>query len=659
MKLSHKLITLLIATSFAVVTPVLMITYKNVSDNALLNEKEQFNNILNLEFEIINNAYLVHMNSKVDDVIALKRSLAEQTKSTDANIRSFLQNELSSPIESVFFIDSLNARSSENGVTTYVAYESQTVFPPVLKRILDSNTADIKGRTLKDMLQVKNISAYGEYATFKYKFNDYQDDVLFYFQVLDDVEFLDPAVVMSYVSLRKFKELEEHTTLSIINQMQARFDKLSLYNAAFIALINKEDKILAIKGVLEDINNVKPVLEHAQQKGYIAETIDVLGKGSYLVQSGYLKALGWSIVSAAPYSALQYETKQLVQNLLIYCLLAIGLAIVACLFTLKTIFNPLRSLMQKVNVLRSIQLSHTEELKEFSNSLPSYRNDEIGLLANNFKLLSNELADKLSSLFETTRIKERMQGELHAAREIQLDILNSQSNSPNNEAMSTAFFLEAAKEVGGDLYDYILLKNGKYALIIGDVSGKGVPAALFMSMTVTLIRYALNTNEDLKEAVMNVNNMLASHNDANMFVTLLVLIYDPITSEIEYLNGGHCQPLVVNRETKEVRMLEGLSGPMVGVFEMVEYSSYFDKLGENETLVAFSDGVTEAMNEENVLYSDERLVEFLSQNAHCNTQDMINNIFTSILDFRGEAEASDDITIFSLSHPFEIADKIV
>ncbi len=656
MKLSHKLTALLIITSIVVVTPILLLTYKNVSDNALLNEKEQFTTILNLEFEIINSAYLVHMNSKVEDVLALKRNLSEQTKSTDANIRSFLQNELSSPIESVFFIDSLNARASENNITTYVAYESQKVYPPILKRLIESNVKDIKGRTLSDMLVAKNISPYGEYVTFKYNFNDLKDNILFYFEPLDDVPFLDAAVVMSYVSLRKYKEIEEQTNLDIIRQVQARFEKLSLYNAAFIALVNKQDKVLAIKGELEDMAGIKPALEHAQKTGYIAETLELSEKGEYLVQSGYLKALGWSLVSAAPYTSLQFETKQLVQTLLIYCLIAISIAIFLCLLLLKTIFTPLQSLMQRVNVLRSIQLSHTEELKEFSNSLPTYRNDEIGLLANNFKLLSNELAEKLSSLFETTRVKERMQGELHAAREIQLDILNMQNESPNNEYMSTAFFLEAAKEVGGDLYDYILLKDGKYALVIGDVSGKGVPAALFMSMTVTLIRYALSLENNLKQVIMNVNNMLASHNDANMFVTLFILIYDPLTSKIEYVNGGHNQPLIVNRKTKKVRMLEELSGPMVGVFDTVDYQSYHDVLGEDETLLAFTDGVTEAMNEENVLYSDQRLVDFLSEISNSQPKEMIDKIFNSILEFRGEAEASDDITIFSLSRPFASGD---
>ena len=136
------------------------------------------------------------------------------------------------------------------------------------------------------------------------------------------------------------------------------------------------------------------------------------------------------------------------------------------------------------------------------------------------------------------------------------------------------------------------------------------------------------------------------NNELNMFVTLLIIIFDSKTGEVEYVNGGHCLPLVVDQQTSKLRVLDKLSGPMVGVFDEVEYVSFTDRLNENELLFAITDGVTEAMNEKKELYSDERLEAFLMSNADKEPYKLIDELYRSILKFRGNAEASDDITIF-------------
>ena len=156
--------------------------------------------------------------------------------------------------------------------------------------------------------------------------------------------------------------------------------------------------------------------------------------------------------------------------------------------------------------------------------------------------------------------QKRIEGELNAARNIQIGILPNLNNTMPKSIFAIAAFLEPAREVGGDLYDSFTLEDGPKALVMGDVSSKDVPAALFMTMSVMLKLYALSSGVDPAQTLTRVNALLEEHNPGNMFITLFLALYSPDTGDILYANGGHCPPFVMDTEGR-LRQLKKLSGP--------------------------------------------------------------------------------------------------
>lgn len=273
-------------------------------------------------------------------------------------------------------------------------------------------------------------------------------------------------------------------------------------------------------------------------------------------------------------------------------------------------------------------------------------------LARAFARMGAALAENIRDLMAATASKERMEGELSAARDIQMGILPPPDGAPEICGFSASAFLDPAKEVGGDLYDFFTTRDGRRALVLGDVSGKGVPAALFMSMTVTLVRYALDSGLDPAAAMTRVNAMLEEHNPGNMFVTLFLALYDPRSGELAYANGGHCPPCIVDaRSDRPPRLLEHLSGPLVGVMPGLEYELFLDRLNDGETCLLFTDGVTEAMNENKELYGEERLMELMARHRNARPKELLSLIFQELLRYRGEEPQSDDITMLAFCRP--------
>ena len=248
---------------------------------------------------------------------------------------------------------------------------------------------------------------------------------------------------------------------------------------------------------------------------------------------------------------------------------------------------------------------------------------------------------------EVMTAQKRMEGELSAARDIQMGILPDLDALPPEVGFSISAFLEPAREVGGDLYDCFTLEDGRKVLALGDVSGKGVPASLFMTMTVTLVRSALHSGLPPAQAMTQINALLADHNPGNMFVTLFLGIYTPSTGELIYANGGHCLPLIVNPKG-ELRQLKHLSGPLVGVMPGIEYIQFSDMLDFQESCFLYTDGLTEAMNSAKELYGDSRLNACLEVHTNQTPHALHEAVFADICAFRGDEPPSDDITMMTI-----------
>jgi phosphoserine phosphatase RsbU/P len=238
-----------------------------------------------------------------------------------------------------------------------------------------------------------------------------------------------------------------------------------------------------------------------------------------------------------------------------------------------------------------------------------------------------------------------IQVDLDTARSIQSAILPK--TFPKHPAFELYAAMEPAKEVGGDLYDFFMLDNDRIGLVIGDVSGKGVPAAIFMAVSRTLLRATALEGRPPDRCLTYVNDLLYNESVASMFVTVFYGVLNVRTGELIYANGGHNPPYIVGRNGK-VRIVPQVEGLVLGIMPEVEFKTGAIQLNSGDHLFTFTDGVTEAMNKDQDLYTEERLEGLLASKGELAVTDLVKEVFADVHRYADGTVQSDDITVLSL-----------
>jgi sigma-B regulation protein RsbU (phosphoserine phosphatase) len=282
----------------------------------------------------------------------------------------------------------------------------------------------------------------------------------------------------------------------------------------------------------------------------------------------------------------------------------------------------------------------------------SNRGDEVGKLAAAFSFMQKMLQDYLRRLQETTAAKERIESELRIGREIQMGLLPRKLTGTSGlKNFAIHGFLEPAREVGGDFYDYFYIDYGHLCLVIGDVCGKGVPASLFMAvcktlvrLTTTLIRALTAEGASPDEVLRRVNSELARENEQCMFVTIFLAHVELETGKVEYSNAGHHPPFWVSADGS-LRTLDRLRALPVGVKPSVPYAKGFLRLLPGDVLFMYTDGITEAENSQGSFFSEDRLKECLTACCGESLEECANRVVQKVANFRASSPQSDDITL--------------
>jgi phosphoserine phosphatase RsbU/P len=207
----------------------------------------------------------------------------------------------------------------------------------------------------------------------------------------------------------------------------------------------------------------------------------------------------------------------------------------------------------------------------------------------------------------------------------------------------------AAKSVGGDFYDFFRFDDDHVAFFIGDVAGKGMPAAIYMAVCRTMLKAIGSEVRDPAECISKVNNMLIPESDVTTFVTVFYGVLNFKTGELYYCNGGHNLPYLVSGEGS-VSELEDVGGLLLGKFENAPYEMGTLQLNPGDTLVTFTDGVTEAENEDQEFFEEERVVRNLKKNSSKSLNSLVKGLFLDVMKFTGTATQSDDITVLSVRY---------
>jgi sigma-B regulation protein RsbU (phosphoserine phosphatase) len=363
----------------------------------------------------------------------------------------------------------------------------------------------------------------------------------------------------------------------------------------------------------------------------------------------YVRSLDWYVAAVASDAAINAPATALVtrQALVFGGGLAIGL--VLAWVVASGIARPLVRLGSRAHSLSATDFTQARSTDAISD-LPLARADEIGALARAFAFMETELYRNVRSLMEVTGERERIEGELGVARDIQLGLLPKVFPAfPERDDIDLHAALVSAREVGGDLYDFHL-DGDEISFTIGDVAGKGVPAALFMAITKTLMQTAGENNDGPGEAVREVNEHLARDNPNAMFVTAVHGVLDCRDGAVRYANGGHNPPVVMRRDGA-CEIMRGVSGPALGALDGVDYCSFETRLAPGDLLFLYTDGVTEAMNEAGELYGETRMLAVLGA---CPMGASAEAVIAAIMDdlerHVGAAAQSDDITILALRY---------
>lgn len=387
----------------------------------------------------------------------------------------------------------------------------------------------------------------------------------------------------------------------------------------------------------------------AEDGGRRGDSILIAGDGEVLEgRATHLKALDWYVAGAASRDAMRAPARELVarQALIFVATLALGL-LLAYLFA-DRISRPLNRLALYAKALPAIDFTAAGAGGDLSSRLPVHRRDELGRLAEAFVFMEGSLHRNVRSLMEATAARQRIEGELGVARDIQLGMLPKLFPPfPDRPEIDLHAVLVSAKEVGGDLFDYYFLDDRRLCFTIGDVAGKGVPAALFMAVTKTLIKAAAEREPDPAAMLARANDEVSRDNPNAIFVTLLIGILDIATGEIRYANAGH-NPPVVMRGDGATELLRPISGPAAGVMEDIDFAPLGTRLAPGDTLLLYTDGVTEAMDTDGVLYGMERLLSRLDLGTAAGSEALVNDILADVKAHAGNAEQSDDITILAL-----------
>jgi sigma-B regulation protein RsbU (phosphoserine phosphatase) len=345
--------------------------------------------------------------------------------------------------------------------------------------------------------------------------------------------------------------------------------------------------------------------------------------------------MDWEIVLIIPENDFIGSIKKANWKAVLLALYFLIIAIILVWVLSRGISRPIVNLTEEIKNIKDfpLVLSSEEETTEVAD------------LKDAFNQMGDQLKEYMENLKETTAAKERIESELKIAHDIQMGILPKIFPPfPDRHEFDIYATLEPAKEVGGDLYDFFFMDDDHFCFTVGDVSGKGVPAALFMAVTKTLIKTKATQGLTAENILTRVNEDLSLDNPSVMFVTLFLGILNIRTGELDYCNGGHNPPYLIHTNGS-VEAMKTTNGMALGVMEDFQYTSKRIVLEKGTTIFMYTDGITEAMNEREELFSEERLENELIVLKDKSTQEMAVGVMERINTFSEGMPQFDDITM--------------
>lgn len=367
----------------------------------------------------------------------------------------------------------------------------------------------------------------------------------------------------------------------------------------------------------------------------------------YTIIYNPIERTGWAMATVIPSNILNQRSRIVGAIIIFFMLVGMLILFFVCRSTMKRLTKPLNRFAKSADAIAN---------GEIDTPLPVIKTkDEMMHLRTSFESMQKSLIQQIEETKTINEQKGRIEGELQVARGIQMAMLPKTFPAyPDRTEMDIYGQLTPAKEVGGDLYDFFL-RDEKIFFCIGDVSGKGVPASLLMAVTRSLFRNIAAHESSPSQIVSQINDAMADTNETMMFVTLFVGVLDLPTGRLRYCNAGHCAPIILNSDAKELPIVPNVPS---GVMADFRFQAQETVITPGTTIFLYTDGLTEAENVEVELFGEERVMSVAKEN--CNNEmkeikplELIQNMTNAVHAFVRGAEQSDDLTMMAISYKKE------
>lgn len=345
----------------------------------------------------------------------------------------------------------------------------------------------------------------------------------------------------------------------------------------------------------------------------------------------------WRVIFVIPTNELFNDLDVMLKEILIVSFIGILLILFIIIIIFNRLFSPL------VQAVKSIQRFSFGEWGKQTKS----RKNEIELLNESLQELQMQYGSYMKEQLQIKKDKRKYEKDLKSAKEIQRTIIPQDYRFlETHQEIDLYAILQPAESIGGDLYDFFFIDEKHLLFTMGDVSGKGIPAALFMAVASTMIK-TQSTNLSAKNIVDVVNKSLSKENSNQHFLTLFLGILDIETGILDYCNAAHNYPFLLSKN-KKVIQLEQTHGLPIGVYFNKTYKSHSIVLAKDDVLVLYTDGVTDCKNERGELYGMNRLSEFMNSQENLSPKALIEVLMNELQTFKGKAEQADDISVMAM-----------
>jgi phosphoserine phosphatase RsbU/P len=667
--INTKILLLVFGIMVTTALVLMFFTRQDLESKVLETEEHSVRNAIYLVKLNIENQYGSLLFHKLYTLEKHKAEMKKLLAVVVSNIERFQQQRekglLSDEAARVFALDWITTLKCDDDSCFFVYDEQGTILAhpdgALIGRAM-SDLRDIKGFSLfQSMLETAKTNGAGA-TIFTWHCGDptKASRKLGYFTYYPPLKWVvATAVNVEDIELDAQKRLD-----AIIRDLKQTFSNVKIAESGHLFLFNGKNELiihpsLSGKDLADAINlrtgkllldDLKAAAQHPDQPlEYVLKDPSGRTLGPYVSYAEYFKTLDWYIASTASKDELMVPVRKAVfrQTSLIAVIFVVSIVITFLL--VRRISQPLKKLAAYARELPRHDFAAPETSADIKG-LPAKYGDEVGNLAQALLFMEEALRRYIIDLRETTAAKERIESELRIASDIQMSILpRTFPPFPERTEFDIYATIKPAREVGGDFFDFFFLDNEHLFFVIGDVSGKGVPASLFMAITRTLLKANASWETPPDDILQKVNDRIAEDNESCVFVTVFCGILNIASGEVVYANGGHNPPLTM-RVGESVDFISMPKGMALGVVEGTPYETARLVLQPGDLLFMYTDGITEAMNPRYEMFSERRLQEELSKSREGSLEAMSQGLMQQIAAFAEGAQQSDDITLIALRY---------